>query len=319
MSNKNLFRALFFYLIFLLQHSSLARTDSTRQYDLDLIVCSGPLPTTGWPTGHSPDQYNSANALCVDGNIFGQLGLNCQCSWSLQAVCTRTTSTNEALWNSLTIRNFCRESCRCPLAYKRRHHRPGYWQKVRASLGCLGVKPVIFPDLNVDEGSEGKLEGGPGGGSGGGGTDMETCSQTSGNNPMDLISLGTCGGECKSPIDCLPPGVRRAPDDVGCHCVVKDLTQQFVRGMSNIITSVAVCALVGVGSKAVGYSPGYRGSRGLGLRGRSVVQNRHACPCNTSYVSYECCGTDGLVWERPEAKLGVLGTEPYRDTWGHVL
>ncbi|KAI9893723.1 MAG: hypothetical protein M1814_005939 [Vezdaea aestivalis] len=75
----------------------------------------------------------------------------------------------------------------------------------------------------------------------------------------------------------------------GCGCVARGLS--LVTG----VFLAATCQLLGSGS-----------SQGL-LGGRSVQAEESHCVCNSTYVSAACCqATDGLVWEAPNFKMGIL-------------
>ena len=102
----------------------------------------------------------------------------------------------------------------------------------------------------------------------------------------------TCGGTCDTWRECA------ATFAGGCKCVV-DLTVNMakVASLGAVFASTCSPALSRVQTH---HRPAGR------LNGRDEGA-QWACPCNSSYVSEECCESEsGFVWEDPALKLGVL-------------
>lgn len=102
--------------------------------------------------------------------------------------------------------------------------------------------------------------------------------------------LDICGGNCTGQADC-----STEEGETSCGCIAT--SSMMGASLSDVVYSASCQASQ---STIAG------GGRGGGRRDLEGMP----CPCNASYVSHTCCSAnDGLVWEAPEAKLGVLLTQ----------
>ena len=116
-----------------------------------------------------------------------------------------------------------------------------------------------------------------------------------------------CGKSCSSFAGCGADA---------CRCVAKPGAQNAGQLLWLGVCSGWNGALQAISAAASGGGGGgkrKRRKRGLFMKreldGFSDV-TATVCPCNASYVSISCCGVEnGLVWEGPEMKLGVLTFE----------
>ncbi|KAI9680489.1 MAG: hypothetical protein M1817_003929 [Caeruleum heppii] len=127
--------------------------------------------------------------------------------------------------------------------------------------------------------------------------------------PSALTPL-TCGAQCTSNEECdRTPGAQDP-----CRCIA--VGEPLARGLG--LDPVFPSALCLVMSQTLVQSLGKYG-RGKRRRARGLIKAQRddptvwGCVCNATYVSTVCCepgntdeGDDGMVWEEPEMKLGIL-------------
>jgi hypothetical protein len=113
--------------------------------------------------------------------------------------------------------------------------------------------------------------------------------------PANITSQkATCNAieKCTNPLEC------------GDSCICQALYQAFDPIGFNPYEFISKCAVAAVAVAISNAKKNYP---------RDIESNAMICPCNASYVSKSCCGSDGLVWEAPGLRLGYLvdsiGTE----------
>ncbi|KAI9894019.1 MAG: hypothetical protein M1814_004789 [Vezdaea aestivalis] len=112
------------------------------------------------------------------------------------------------------------------------------------------------------------------------------------------------------------PGEQRGKETVRGQCGVACNGEYKCAGQRdrpNLVRGKCVCKAVPVAKKSWAVlgcaAQASKGFARLGGRRRAIeVEEEHFCPCNATYVSAGCCGSDGLVWERPEERMGSLWT-----------
>ena len=118
------------------------------------------------------------------------------------------------------------------------------------------------------------------------------------SDPLPILSQvyrphrSSCRGTCSGQIMC------RA----GCSCAV-DLPEEDLHqlGQDPVFPS-AICLAISV-ITAINSN----GVRGIGGRDLASDQQQMACVCNSTYVSFGCCGIPtGMIWESGKNKLGEL-------------
>ncbi|KAI9729024.1 MAG: hypothetical protein M1828_000109 [Chrysothrix sp. TS-e1954] len=111
-------------------------------------------------------------------------------------------------------------------------------------------------------------------GSGGGALGIADFNNHGSNDLGELETPAAgCGGNCTSNVDC---------DHSSCRC--KTVRTTYIPG-GGFVHYGAVCSAIS-------------GKR----------EEERPCACNTTYVSWACCGaSDGYVWEAERFKLGELG------------
>ena len=104
-------------------------------------------------------------------------------------------------------------------------------------------------------------------------------------------STSTCGGQCHSMSECF--GFSGSP----CECRV-DLSSIMAAGLDRAFGATICVARL---ASQIESTPK------LGGRDDSPL---HACVCNSTYVSFGCCGSEnGIIWEPEEKRLGRLNVE----------
>ncbi|KAI9892118.1 MAG: hypothetical protein M1814_001824 [Vezdaea aestivalis] len=253
----------------------------------NFLRCHEALPPRNWPFW--PAKYRADNvankpftslrALCVAQLVQPLTTAGFYCVAPDDEMRSQRSFADLALWGNPYIMALCNQGCRCSrdLDYDGN-------DRMSLSGGTISGSETEmssdhgWPDSGSEDGGASEYAGSESGASS---NSVENMAELKMNVYRLPSKDNTCGrGKCRGMSDQVCGGV------VGkCLCGA-----QLIMGLGT-----------GVGK--------YRGvCRGMfvGLGGRAEMP----CACNSTYVSGGCCGaSDGMVWERPEARLGVLSDE----------
>ena len=127
------------------------------------------------------------------------------------------------------------------------------------------------------------------------GEEEESMGSTQNLNSATLAEQ--CGHHCTSNRACAANYIR----DKVCSCQVSRSSWAKVMTLDRVFSG-ATCMLV---ASAVDKSP----KAGLNRRGKDAPRETLPCVCNASYISFACCGTEGLVFEDRRSRLGRLAMD----------
>jgi hypothetical protein len=267
----------------------------------NLIRCEGSVPRDIdlWPLNRAPwyffDSKQEAQLLCA---AFENDSINagCYCVTPIgPPVCLRSKTKAPELRDAFQA--FCKDHCSCPISMSR----PLVYHEEEADGGEETEEGLEQYYESYYESSMEEAEGLPG--------QEEQQSISKGPQYTNLLladamaaalrhrrpkhhrligSAGKCQGKCSN-------SYSSCGSDPSCRCKANP-TNGFGVGNTALYLSTCIPAEVNTGGKVK----------------RQIVNL--PCPCNTSYVSQACCGSQqGLVWESPELMMGILITDTVKD------
>lgn len=259
-----------------------------------MITCPGAPPAVlddgfSWPESRPITNYDSLFSLCYPTRSTAPPGLGCRCASpgrSSKVECDRDTA-DPALY-ATSLRPFCETQCSCllepekeeednlprglaVLARSRSRGWSGTLGRTRSDWMSNGLFGSAADGLLAIEEGAGRQSGW------GGGNARSRSAWKLYERKRKKELRGMCGsGSCKEGCG------------DGCGCELKG---ERVDPLSRMRFFSGICA-----------SQSF-----LGKRDQAPLVEQ-ACPCNGTYISRKCCdvGVGGVVWERPELKLGEM-------------
>ena len=236
--------------------------------------------------------------LCSAAHGVPSANVGCFCPHSDGDIVCSPTIADPVLWNSwiswydhgpehYDFPEWCQISCECISAAEAHAEYQGnvtyYDAECENLLDMEGVLPPAPPRNSSTSNNTSNTESN----SAGNGNDQSKHSSekastdspadhASGTDTIPAVQHDQCSKSCTTNHDCTSGG------NTGCMCSVQ--FQQYQPG-SGTVAFLAACI--------------------ISLSGKR--DESMPCPCNASYVSHSCCGSEsGLVWEAENFKLGEL-------------
>lgn len=274
---------------------------SRKNVDHNLDCRLSPFPPEhDWPA-LGPPRSSFLDLVQLCGRVADRPNVGCLCDTPYTDVeCPNTGTislvTNQVLWHQ--YHEYCRRYCRCANRQNRfSNFDEAFAREMAAGLGSVRQssravgQPVVVVSHVV-----------PG---------VDRPEQIGTNRPfsrsLDALQEGMCGRNCSTITQQCSSGSTGQ-----CKCAA-----QPIGGVrDSIVRFAGACAPVHsvpkrinpIGDKQVPDGSSTSVMVADDTAGFFAANGeRVACPCNATYVSYGCCGSEtGIVWETPDKKLGEL-------------
>ena len=256
------------------------------------------------PAGYSfndwPEGVGGMRQFCGLNSYYPTVG--CICLGKGYPMCNTPYGTDEL--RTPTFISRCKEACKCEILVKKIPPPPlgpqfdsmGDNQALSSTGSADGLANVMS---SLDVGSSSAGGGSASGGSAGGRATATSQRQRDKNAEQ-------CSDTCSNYNSC---------SSNSCECrAVRTFSagEHFYKGicLKSDITNLVGVFLLSAGGFGTGGSVINSLGGKIKREEQEVKWELMGCPCNTTYVSEACCSApEGLVWEAPELKLGIL-SEP---------